>query len=100
MLSSKLCRMRRGMRLYRSTLVWRRRACEVLVAGISPVLWMYARAGKPVWLPSAMQADAMMCNSMLRAVRHVRSASLAFCFLYPAPECALTVLQLRQTLRA
>lgn len=40
-----------------------------------------------------------MCQSMLGAVRHTSLASLTFWLAYPAPECALMFLNLRQALR-
>ena len=43
--------------------------------------------------------EVRMCESMLGAVRHASLACLAFTSAYPAPECALTVLQLSQALR-
>ena len=43
--------------------------------------------------------EVMVCESMVGAVRHASLASLTFYVVHPAPECALMVLQLRQTLR-
>ena len=43
--------------------------------------------------------EVRMCASMLGAVRHASLASFTFIVAHPAPECALMVLQLRQTLR-
>ena len=40
-----------------------------------------------------------MCESMLGAVRHASLESFTFYVAHPAPESALVVLQLRQTLR-
>ena len=43
--------------------------------------------------------EVTLCMSILGAVRHARLASIAFTVSYPAPECALIVLQLSQALR-
>lgn len=43
--------------------------------------------------------EVLMCMSMLGAVRHASLVSLIFRGAYPAPGCALTLLQLSQTLR-
>ena len=44
-------------------------------------------------------SEVTLCESMLGAVRHASLASIAFVASHPAPECALTVLQLNQVLR-
>ena len=43
--------------------------------------------------------EVTLCETMLGAVRHASLASMAFVISHPAPECALTVLQLSQELR-
>lgn len=43
--------------------------------------------------------EVTLCESMLGAVRHASLSSMKFIMSYPAPECALTVLQLSQALR-
>ena len=43
--------------------------------------------------------EVVLCESMLGAVRHASLTSIAFYASHPAPECALTVLQLSQALR-
>ena len=43
--------------------------------------------------------EVTMCQSMLGAAQHTSLASLSFWLAYPAPECALMVLNLRQALR-
>ena len=43
--------------------------------------------------------EVRLCESMLGAMRHASLESLTFYVAHPAPECALVVLQLRQTLR-
>ena len=40
-----------------------------------------------------------MCTSVLGAARHASLASLSFSTAYPAPACALAVLQLGQELK-
>ena len=40
--------------------------------------------------------EVLMCKSVLGAVRHASLASFSFRTAYPAPECALMVLQLGQ----
>ena len=43
--------------------------------------------------------EAVLCESMLGAVRNTSLTSIAFSNSHPAPGCALTVLQLSQALR-
>ena len=43
--------------------------------------------------------EVMMCAPMLGAVRHANLENLTFYVAHPAPESALMVLQLRQTLK-
>ena len=43
--------------------------------------------------------EAMLCDSMLGAVRHASLMSLSFRIANPAPKCALMVLQLSQALK-
>ena len=43
--------------------------------------------------------EVVMCTSMLGAAQHASLTSLTFHIAHPAPECALMVLQLQQTLR-
>ena len=43
--------------------------------------------------------EAMLCDSMLGAVRHASLTSLSFRIAHPAPECALVVLRLSQALK-
>ena len=43
--------------------------------------------------------EVLLCGSLLGAMRHTSLTSLTFCNAHPAPESALTVLQLGQALR-
>ena len=43
--------------------------------------------------------EVILSHSMLETVRHSSLTTVCFCNAYPAPECALMVLQLSQALR-